>query len=111
MGRNRFGQPGHAGIGEGNQNASSVGSSVGSANQAFIDQPRNATGHAGAGDEGPAGELRHAQLPAGEGQLDEHVVVGQGQTGLLLELCLELAHERGVSSQQRPPRPHPASAW
>ena len=43
---------------------------------------------------------RHAQFTPGVRQASEHVEVGQALTGLILEIRLELAHQRGVGPEQ-----------
>ncbi len=98
--RRRLGQAGHARIGQYDHDTTSVGIGVGSTNEAFVNQPRDTTSHARPRNERPGREVGHAQLATRERQLSEHVEIGQGQAGLLFEIRVELAEERGVCSQQ-----------
>ena len=65
-----------------------------------VDEARDA----GAGQEEPIGQLAHAQ-PAvrSGGELHEHVVVGEGEVLVGLELPLELAHDARMRPQERAP--------
>ena len=98
--RRRIGKAGHARIGQHDHDTPSVCIGIGSTNQAFVNQPRDAASHARPRDERPGREVGHAQLAAREGQLCEHIEIGQGQSGLLFEIRIELAHERGVRPQE-----------
>ncbi len=98
--RRRVGQAGHARIGQYDYDTTSVCIGVGSTNEAFVNQPRDTASHARPRDERPGREVGHAQLATRERQLSEHVEIGQSQAGLLFEIRVELAHERGVCSQQ-----------
>src|SRR5437773_2531554 len=108
--RRRIGKAGHARIGQHDHDTPPVCIGIGSTNQAFVHQPRDAASHARPRDERPGREVGHAQLAAREGQLCEHIEIGQGQSGLLFEIRIELAHERGVRPQQRAPRFQSATA-
>src|SRR3989442_10945805 len=98
--RRRLGQPGHARISQYDHDTASVCIGVDSTNEAFVNQPRDTASHARPRHERPGREVGHAQLATRERQLSEHVEIGQGQAGLLFEIRVELAHERGVCSQQ-----------
>ena len=106
----RLGQARDAGVGQRDHDASGVAIGVGPTNEALIDQPGDTSGHARPRDEGAVCQLRHAQLATRERQLSEDIEIGQGKAGLLLEFHLELAHERGVGTQQRLPGPDRAPA-
>jgi predicted dehydrogenase len=69
-----------------------------------VNEPGDAPSHARARDEGPIRQLRHSQRTSSDGQLSQHVEVGQGQTRLALEIGLKLAQERGVGPKQPVPR-------
>jgi hypothetical protein len=51
-------------------------------------------------DERAVRQLGHAQLAVGDRQLRQNVVVGQRKPGLLLEIRLEVPHERRVGPQE-----------
>src|SRR6266545_2993908 len=106
----RLRQPGDAPVGDRHHDATPVRIRLGSTNEAFIDEPGNATGHARPRDERPVREFRHAQLAVAGRQLSEHVEVGQGQTRIPFEIRVESAHERGVSPQERVPSSQPTTA-
>ena len=90
-------------IGQRNDYATSVRIGAGTRDEAFVNQVGDPARHPRAGDERPVGQVRHAQLPVGEGELGEHVEVGKGQIGLSLEVRLELPHERCMRPKQGSP--------
>ena len=70
----------------------------------FVNEPGDAPSHAGARDEGTVRQFCHPQRTSSDGQLSQHIEVGQGQTGLAFEIGLKLAQKRGVGPEQRIPR-------
>src|SRR3954470_18590172 len=82
----RLTETGHARLGERHYDAAGVGARSVPADEAFIDQPGDATAHARPRDECPVRQLCNAQLTVGVRQLSEHVEVGQGQTRLSLQI-------------------------
>ena len=106
----RLTEAGDARLGERHHDTTGIGTRSVSANEAFIDQPGDATGHARTRDERPVRQFGHAQLTVGRRQLSEHVEVGQGQTRLSLQIRVESADERGVGPQQRAPGLQPPAA-
>ena len=82
----RLTETGEARVGEGHYDAAGVGTCLFSADEAFIDQPGDTTGHARPRDEHPVRQLCHAQLTVGPRQLSEDIEVGQGQTSLALQI-------------------------
>src|SRR6266581_4974530 len=108
--RRGLGQAGHARIGQNDHDTTSVCIGVSSTNEALVNQPRDTASHSRPRDERPGREVGHAQLATRQRQLSEHVEIGQGQAGLLFEIRVEFAHERGVCSQQGAPRLQSAAA-
>src|SRR5438093_1677556 len=82
----RLGEAGDAGLGERHHDTAGVGTRSVSADEAFIDQPGDATGYARPRDERPFRQLCNAQLTLGPRQLSEDVEVGKGQTRLSLQI-------------------------
>src|SRR5438874_6319741 len=109
--RSCAGQPLQSGVCHQDDDTAVVGIGVATTNQAFVNEPGHPPGHAGTGDERAVRQLCHPQRTTGERQLSEHVVVGQGQAGLALEIGLKPAHEGGVGPEQRVPRLQSAPAW
>src|SRR5207248_3527510 len=54
-------------------------------------------------DERPVRQLCHAERTSSDGQLSQHVEVGQGQTGLAFEIGLKLAQKGRMGPEQRVP--------
>ncbi len=106
----RLSEAGDACLGERHDDTAGVGTCSVSADEACINQPGDATGHARPRDERPVRQFRHAQLTVGLRQLREHVEVGQGQARLSFEICIESAYERGVGLQHRAPGRQPTAA-
>src|SRR6266567_7275011 len=104
MDRRSFGHTCDTGVGQGDNHAAPVLSGVRPTYETLIIQPRDAAGQPRAREERAGGELRHPQLAAGAGQLSQDVEVGEGQAGVLLEIGIELADERGLRLQQSTPR-------
>ena len=98
-------QPLEAGVGQVGGDAAPVGLHGCAGDQPRPLQPVDQPGHPGAGEQDRVRELGHAQ-PAlrGFGELDEHVVRGEGQPLLGDELGLERPGDPGVCPQERPPR-------
>jgi hypothetical protein len=103
MDRSGLGEAGHSGVGQLNDDATSVRAGVRSPDEAFFDQPGDTPRHAGPRDERPVRELRHAQLAPRLGQLSDHVEEGLSQSRRLCEVGLEPAHERGMCPEERCP--------
>jgi hypothetical protein len=106
----RLSEAGDPRLGERHYYTAGVGTRSVSADEAFIDQPGDATAHARPRDERPVRKLCNSQITVGVRQLSEDVEVGQGQTRLSLQIHVQSAHERGVGSQQRAPGLQPAAA-
>ena len=106
----RLTEAGDASVGERHHDTTRVGTRSVPANETFIDQPCDATGHARPRDERPVRQLRHAQLTMGLRQLSEHVEIRQRQARLSFEIRVESAHQRGVGPQQRVPGLQPTAA-
>ena len=74
-------------------------------------QAVDAAGHAAPAQQDVVGELAHPQLAAGgRCKVHQHVVVGEGDQPLGLELCLQAAHDGRVGAEEGPPRPDPGAA-
>ena len=91
-------------VGEHGFGAAPVGRALPPLDQAVALHPVDEPGHAAARQHHPLGQLRHAQVPVGLGELDHHVVVGDREAALGLELLLERGEDRGLGPDEGPPR-------
>jgi hypothetical protein len=100
-----------AGIGQLDHDASPVRIGARSSDESLLSEPRDPTGHSGAGDQRLCREVGHAQAATGDRQLGKDVEVGKRQAALTLEVGLHLADERGMCCQQRLPGSDASTGW
>lgn len=103
MDRCRVGQAGEPRLGERDDNATSICVGVRSRHQAITDEPVDSARHARARAVGPGREVAHAQFPARLRKLRQDVEIAEREPDLVDEMRCQLAHERGVRTEQRTP--------
>ena len=107
----RLRQAGDAGVGQPDHDAAPVGVAVGARDQSFVDEAIDAAGHARPRAVGLGGELTDAHFSARLPELGQDVEIAQGEADVVDEVRCELAHERGVGVDERPPGREPARVW
>ena len=71
-------------------------------------QPVDQPSQAGPGEQDAVGKLGHPQPPARRlGQLQKHVVPGEGQTRLSDQFALQIAHHAGMRAKEGSPHTDP----
>src|SRR5207302_784256 len=98
-----LGEARQTGVRQRDDDTASICIGVGSADEAFLNEPCHASRHAGLRDERSGREICHAQLAPRACQLSEHIEVCQRESCRLRETNLEAAHEGGVCPQERVP--------
>ena len=107
----RLRQPGDTGVGQPDDDAAPVRVAVGARDQSFVDEAIDAPGHARPRAVRLCRKLAHAQFSTRLPELGQDVEVAQGEADVVHEVRCELAHERGVGVDERPPGSQPLLVW